>query len=550
MSAGGGRARWMVAVLVVLVLVISWGGYEWLRSPTPTKSQDELAGTLQREDAAADEFKPPPVSAVVSNPELVPVPTDPLAVGADARPAMLIRVTDERGVRMKAVQVDAFTEPDTGVWYQRYTDSNGQASLECPPGAYAVSANHADETALYGHGFKVVEVAEGGTTIVELRLPDLTAQVDVVVQDDRGVPIEGAVVSVSGLLARRHERNKTTDEHGAVKWAPIAEGNRHFRVTSADARFDVRNTEWTRVSVGRGEVEQVTLELSRMGRVVVNRAEVPHLEDLVQLTLVTEDDTDRERAPWKDEQIVWHVPPGDAELSAEWSADVDAWSRPQMLTVLPGEDTVARVRVEVGATVLTGRVVDAADVPVEGVSIGATVIEYLTSSQTNRSWRLLARKTATSDTSGHFTILGLPDGEVHGSVNVATASGRHLAGYRSNYGDSPGFTVDYPWLPLDIVVVPGVMLEGTVNEPWATRWADGEVYLQVVQEQPAGGVRYKRHRPRLRDDRGFSLGHLFPGLYSAVMTDGRDESTEPLLFVIPEGLAEGAVTTQHLAFPR
>lgn len=549
MSGRGPQARRTVVVFLVLAVALILGGYGLLRFFEPTPPPGEPAGVLQRTLVAEDQFKLPSLPAAAPAPAILQAPLFPVAIEVETPPTVLIRVVNERGVGVGSVQVEAYAEPDTGVWWQRFTDSSGYALLDCPEGTYYAQANPRGKITPYGKGYQPFEVIEGSSTTVELRLPDLTGQIDVLVHDDRGVPIEGVVVYADGPMGEIHEGERTTDEHGSASWTPIVEGAWTLRVRSADSAFDSSQEKRETVLIKPGQVRQVTFVLPRMGRVVVNRAQIPYIDDLIRLSVATESDQDTRDGPWDADRIVWQVPPGNALLSVEWAARVGVWSEPQFLSVLPGEETVAQVVAQPGASVLTGRVVDLVGTPVEGVKITANVyVDRLTAAQQFMGLRLLANKVVVSDASGDFAIKGLPYGELHARVNVRTAKGRHLAEYGSNTGQSSGFTVANAALPLELIVMPGVILQGDVSEPWATRWANDEVWLRIIQDQPSGSVRYRRHRPRLGDDGTFSIDHRGPAVYSAVMMDRSGVLTDPVLFVIREGLEEGATSTCHLIF--
>ena len=181
----------------------------------------------------------------------------------------------------------------------------------------------------------------------------------------------------SGTAPRRARGKRSTDENGLAVWEPVVAGNWSLRVRSVAPKSRVVAPDEMRaeVVVDPGRTAWHEFALLREGTVIVRLRDVPHAEQLLSVSLHGEHEMNKGSVQTTVESAIraikftWHVSPGERVLAVEWKPDSPWWSRPQTVTIEPGQTTYPSIEALASDLRASGRVRDALGVPVAGVGV-------------------------------------------------------------------------------------------------------------------------------------------------------------------------------------
>jgi hypothetical protein len=457
---------------------------------------------------------------------------------------LMVHVVDEMGVGVSGIRVLAVRPEDIA---KAVTDAEGLGWLDCTPGDYQVTAFDKRAEGRYaGDVLESVLVSEESLSQATLTMCTATCRVEALVSDESGSPLDGVGLDGNGRAPTRAKGLRVTDSTGIATWDPVAAGPWTVKVLSdnSTAAVIVPETPFT-VTAEPGQTVRLPISLVRHGLLVVGLSQVSQLHGLVGVSAMSGTEFEHRGlesvtvGTTGELELTFTLPPGEYAVVTDWRPGSTWWSRPERVTVRPGETTRTTIDPTEARVRLTGRIHDAAGTGVAGVGISASAGFSEMGDLLDRAPDYLVMRSAQSDAHGNWAI-SVPWEGSRVRIRPETAVGRHLA------ADTGIVEVTDSSIPIDIVVEPGCILKGQLAGRWAQTLTDSTLEL-VLEHETSGPFDGGRSVPVSAGS--FEILHARAGAYTATLRLNDERVSSPVRFVVQGGFREGETIPLQLTFP-
>ena len=458
---------------------------------SPVESRSELTGEQDQDLGERESVKPQPGT------------DDELEQG------FLVRVTDQDGEPLSGFVVSGFLLDGGEIFHAHEVETNedGMATLPAPEsGEWIVKANSQQVRPDYSRSGIRYDLQEGEVNRIDLVLQLLSASLSVLVQDERGVPVEGVEVQVSGSRTERR-----TDALGRTTFPQL---------WPRDTSVSLTDEEDLRCAIPIGNRRQVDLAAKNTTYVVFELKSRPlltlHLDPggstrppELQVLGVTLNSLGKEfRGGWKsahvragEPTIVRDLAPGRYRITCDARCDEPWFVREQIVELEPGTSHVHTIRLEPAEGVVSGRLIDRDGLPVNPASV-SIFADPTANPQTDL---VPSRKSMGVNENGEFTFLGVPDVPFRLFVDVRRYSAK-------------GSAISRPLAWFGTAEKPYMDLNGPTSDLVITMARGFHIHVPVPEGRPDCIAKidrkwYAHETSGYKEDDHFEFNHLRGGSY-------------------------------------
>ncbi len=507
------RFRWALALLAILSVGLAL--HALTRGTAPKPALEHAFPDVSPADGIPSELVGGEGVAIRGRMEVEP--------HADSRDELeqgfVVRVIDQDGDPLSNVVVSGFLLLNDEVFHHQsmITDVDGTSWVPAPePGEWILRANGQSQQPGYSLNGSSHHLAAGEVKRLDLELQRLSASLTVLVQDERGVPVEGVEVHVAG--SRPDQR---TDVLGRATFPQLWPRATSVSLTdNKDLRCAIPADNRQQVDLAPENASLVIFDLKSRPTLTLHLdpAGSTRLPELQVFTVTLHSLGKEYRSGWKmthvrtgEPTIIRDLAPGEYRVTCDARCDEPCFVRERIIELHPGTDHEHTVRLEPAKGVVSGRLVDRDGLPVSPASVSI----YADPSADPRVELVPSRKGMGVDENGEFTFLGVPDVPLRLFVDVRL------------YSDQ-GSAVSRPLAWFGTAEKPYMELEGPTNDLVITMARGFRIQVDAPEGRPDCTARidrkwYARETEGYMEGDHFEFNHLREGSYELWFEeDGRE----------------------------